>query len=208
VGVFIPRGGLYRCDHRFLLSAKRDTVAAERFLAKALGAANHPQPRVINTDKDAAYPPAIVQLKAEGVRRRTAGIDRCNILITSWNRTIGPSSAGSAQASILVLSGLRGAQSPAMKRFIYPQRPSMLECGTCEGLSGAPLHSRSVRCDLAKFPIIYPDLRLDYKVATHPSRADRLLFTAIFWGLGFVCQLRSHRAMTNGRGGRYEPSCG
>jgi hypothetical protein len=23
----------------------------------------------------------------------------------------------------------------------------------------APLHSRSVRCDLAKFPIIYPDLR-------------------------------------------------
>jgi hypothetical protein len=100
--------------------------------------------------------------------RRTAGIDRCNILITSWNRTIGPSSAGSAPASIFVLSGLRGAQSPAMKRFIYPQRPSMLECGTCEGLSGAPLHSRSVRCDLAKFPIIYPDLRLDYKVATHP----------------------------------------
>ena len=49
----------------FLLSAKRDTVAAKRFLAKALGGANHPIPRVINTDKDAAYPPAIVQLKAE-----------------------------------------------------------------------------------------------------------------------------------------------
>jgi len=51
----------------FLLSAKRDTVAAKRFLAKALGAANHPLPRVINTDNDAAYPPAIVQLKVEGV---------------------------------------------------------------------------------------------------------------------------------------------
>jgi len=50
----------------FLLSAKRDAAAAERFLAKALGGANHPHPRVINTDKDAAYPPAIVQLKAEG----------------------------------------------------------------------------------------------------------------------------------------------
>jgi hypothetical protein len=50
----------------FLLSAKRDTVAAKRFLAKALGGANHPHPGVINTDKDAAYPPAIVQLKAEG----------------------------------------------------------------------------------------------------------------------------------------------
>ena len=49
----------------FLLSAKQ--AAAKRFLAKALGRANHPTPRVINTDKHAAYPPAIVQLKDEGV---------------------------------------------------------------------------------------------------------------------------------------------
>ena len=33
----------------FLLSAKRDAAAAERFLAKALGGENHPAPRVINT---------------------------------------------------------------------------------------------------------------------------------------------------------------
>jgi transposase, IS6 family len=50
----------------FLLSAKRDTVAAKRFLAKALGGENHPHPRVINSDKHAGYPPAIVQLKAAG----------------------------------------------------------------------------------------------------------------------------------------------
>src|ERR1700748_2469101 len=49
----------------FLLSAKRDAAAAERFLTKALGGENHPAPRIINTDKDAAYPPAIVQLKSE-----------------------------------------------------------------------------------------------------------------------------------------------
>jgi len=49
----------------FLLSAKRDTVAAKRFLTKALDGKNHPAPRVINTDKDAAYPPAIVQLQVE-----------------------------------------------------------------------------------------------------------------------------------------------
>src|SRR5271165_5564746 len=49
----------------FLLSAKRDAAAAERFLAKALSGANHPAPRVINTDKHAGYPPAIVQLKSE-----------------------------------------------------------------------------------------------------------------------------------------------
>jgi IS6 family transposase len=39
----------------FLLSAKRDAAAAERFLAKALGGENHPAPRVINTDKHAGY---------------------------------------------------------------------------------------------------------------------------------------------------------
>src|SRR6201984_540897 len=51
----------------FLLSARQDAAAAKRFLAKALGRANHPTPRVINTDKHAAYPPAIAQLKDEGV---------------------------------------------------------------------------------------------------------------------------------------------
>src|ERR1700747_3217759 len=50
-----------------LLSAKRDTASAERFLTKAVDGENHPAPRVINTDKHAAYPPAIVELKAEGV---------------------------------------------------------------------------------------------------------------------------------------------
>ena len=49
----------------FLLSAKRDAAAAERFLAKALGGENHPAPRVINTDEHAGYPPGIVRLKAE-----------------------------------------------------------------------------------------------------------------------------------------------
>jgi transposase-like protein len=48
----------------FLLSAKRDAAAAERFLAKALGGVNQPAPRVINTDRQAGYPPAIVQLKS------------------------------------------------------------------------------------------------------------------------------------------------
>jgi transposase-like protein len=55
-------GGPYRCGIMnravdstgatidFLLSAKRDAAAAERFLTKALGGENHPAPRVINTD--------------------------------------------------------------------------------------------------------------------------------------------------------------
>lgn len=49
----------------FLLSAKRDATAAERFLRKTLNAAHTQEPRVINVDKNAAYPPAIDNLKAE-----------------------------------------------------------------------------------------------------------------------------------------------
>jgi IS6 family transposase len=50
----------------FLLSAKRDAATAQRFLSKALGGENHPEPRVINSDKHAAYPPAIAVLQAAG----------------------------------------------------------------------------------------------------------------------------------------------
>jgi IS6 family transposase len=50
----------------FLLSAKQDAEAARRFLAKALGRQNHPEPQVIHTDGHGAYPPAIAQLKSDG----------------------------------------------------------------------------------------------------------------------------------------------
>ncbi len=49
----------------FLLSAKRDAKAAERFLRKTLKAAHTQEPRVINVDKNAAYPPAVEQLQAD-----------------------------------------------------------------------------------------------------------------------------------------------
>jgi IS6 family transposase len=49
-----------------LLSATRDTTAAKRFFAKALGAAHTAVPRVITVDKNAVYPKALGELKAEG----------------------------------------------------------------------------------------------------------------------------------------------
>ena len=60
---------LYRAIDRegnsidFLLTAKRDTKAAKRFLQKALRQKHSSTPRVINTDKDKAYPKAIEELK-------------------------------------------------------------------------------------------------------------------------------------------------
>jgi IS6 family transposase len=67
VGLPLSGGDSTGATLDFLLSAKQDAVAAKRFLAKALGRASHPALRVINTDKHAAYPPAIVELKADGV---------------------------------------------------------------------------------------------------------------------------------------------
>jgi transposase, IS6 family len=50
----------------FMLSAKRDAKAAKRFFRKILKAASHSSPRVINVDKNPAYPLAGEQLKEEG----------------------------------------------------------------------------------------------------------------------------------------------
>lgn len=49
----------------FLLSGTRDTTAAKRFFSKALDAAHPVSPRVITVDKNAAYPKAKSELKAE-----------------------------------------------------------------------------------------------------------------------------------------------
>ena len=51
----------------FMLSAKRDTKAAKRFFRKMLKAPKHQCPRVINADRNKAYPPAVEELKEEGV---------------------------------------------------------------------------------------------------------------------------------------------
>jgi len=50
----------------FLLSARRDTNSAKRFLQKALRSPGPPRPRVINVDGNPAYPKAIRELKGAG----------------------------------------------------------------------------------------------------------------------------------------------
>ncbi len=64
----------------FLLTAKRDLHAAKRFLQKALRAAGHPAPRVINVDRNPAYPAAVEQLQAEGSLRQRCRLRQCRYL--------------------------------------------------------------------------------------------------------------------------------
>jgi len=49
----------------FLLTAKRNAAAAKRFFIKSLAAIHTQTPRVITVDRNAAYPKAIDELKAE-----------------------------------------------------------------------------------------------------------------------------------------------
>ena len=51
----------------FLLTAKRDANAAKRFFLKVLKGIHTQEPRVINVDKNPAYPPAIEQLQKSEV---------------------------------------------------------------------------------------------------------------------------------------------
>src|SRR4029077_521691 len=120
----------------FLLSARRDTVAAKRFLGKALGGDNRPHPRVINTDKDAAYPPAIVRLKAEGALEENCGHRPVQYL----GQRLGTGSPGhqapdpGKPAFSLLLGSL--AHDRRLRSDSYDsQRPGVLECGGCEGRS-------------------------------------------------------------------------
>ena len=51
----------------WMLSAKRDKKAAKRFFKKMLSNSHCKKPRVINTDKAKAFPPAFEEAKNEGI---------------------------------------------------------------------------------------------------------------------------------------------
>jgi transposase, IS6 family len=64
----------------FMLSAKRDTKAAKRFFRNMLKAPKHQPPRVINVDRNNAYPPGVEELKKEGVLAVTTQLRQCKYL--------------------------------------------------------------------------------------------------------------------------------
>jgi transposase, IS6 family len=64
----------------FMLSARRDARAAERFFHKILKTRSHSSPRVINVDKNPAYPPAVKQLQQEGTLPSCTQLRQCKYL--------------------------------------------------------------------------------------------------------------------------------
>ena len=64
----------------FMLSAKRDAQAAQRFFRKVLKAPHTVAPRVITVDKNKAYPAAIQALKTDEVLPQTTTTRQCKYL--------------------------------------------------------------------------------------------------------------------------------
>ena len=75
----------------FLLSPSRDASAAKRFFQRALQSANHPRPRVVNVDRNPAYPRAIEELKCTreiGRRCRCRPVRYLNNIVEQDHRAI------------------------------------------------------------------------------------------------------------------------
>ena len=75
----------------FLLTAKRDTAPVKRFLRKAIEASGNAMPRVINVDKNPAYPAAVEALTTEGAIPRRVALRQCkylNNVIEQDHRTV------------------------------------------------------------------------------------------------------------------------
>jgi transposase, IS6 family len=64
----------------FLLTAKRDAAAAKRFFRKMRLDPANPQPRVINVDKNRAYPAAVEERKVAGTLWCRCRLRQCKYL--------------------------------------------------------------------------------------------------------------------------------
>ena len=75
----------------FLLTSKRDAASAKRFFRKAFQSPGNASPRVVNVDKNRAYPAAIEALKADGTLPRRARLRQCkylNNIVEQDHRTV------------------------------------------------------------------------------------------------------------------------
>jgi transposase, IS6 family len=71
----------------FLLSSKRDTVAAKRFFRKALAQPHTVNPRTITVDKNACYPKAVASMKRDGQLWRGSKLRQVKYLTDVFDKT-------------------------------------------------------------------------------------------------------------------------
>jgi IS6 family transposase len=98
----------------FMLSAKRDAKAAKRFFRNMLKSPSHSSPRVINVDRNKAYPPAVEELKEEGVLSIATQLRRCKYLVRHEVVPITVKSGTGRDFSRCSTSGFLPAHAPSV----------------------------------------------------------------------------------------------
>ena len=88
----VPCRGLHRPDDRFSADGKARCRRREALLPQRLfSAPGNPMPRVVNVDKNPAYPAAVEALKAEGTLPRRVRLRQCkylNNIVEQDHRTV------------------------------------------------------------------------------------------------------------------------
>jgi transposase, IS6 family len=121
----------------FLLTTNRDKAAAKRFLRNAIEASGNAMPRVMNVEKNPAYPAAADALKADGVLPRRVALRRCkylNNVIEQDHRTV---------KKRVWLAKLRN-KTVLQNHSMYPPRAHLF--GLMAELISSAAPSSNVRC--------------------------------------------------------------
>jgi hypothetical protein len=159
--------GPNRCAKLIILQVTAVDLKNERIDMLYSIRANRPHPWAINTDEHAGYPQAVVQLKAEGALKETCRHRPVQYLTTSWKDH--PAIKRQVRASQFSFILGRLAYDLRLRGDSYdPLRPSVLDCGGCEGWSTAAVYSRSVRGGELNCRSSTPDVCLDYELAKLP----------------------------------------
>jgi len=104
----------------WLLTAKRDAASAKRFFRKTLLDPSNLQPRVINVDKNRAYPTAVEELKAEGTLRR-----RCRLRLCKYLNNIVEQDHRVPKKRVRLARGYQSSLRPGGAGFTGPTAPNI-----------------------------------------------------------------------------------
>ncbi len=122
----------------FLLSARRDTVAAKRFFRKALVQPHVVNPRTITVDKNPAYPRAATEMKRDGELWRRTRMRQCkylNNIVEQDHRRI----------KRLVRPGLGFGASPTARRTLAGfEACAMIRKGQVRNIDGRDIRAQAI----------------------------------------------------------------
>jgi transposase, IS6 family len=155
----------------FLLTAKRDAAGAKRFFHKVFSSPANPIPRVINVDKNPAYPAVIHALKREAVLPQRVYLRQCKFLnnVIEQDHRVAKKQTRLAKGYGAFHSAWRTLQGIETMHMIRKGRVRWVGQGDVIRASAIPFQTlRSHRLMSLLIAISSPDFYLKSNFATKP----------------------------------------